>query len=124
MPSPLSQQSRSNMKVGSGWIKFVSILLIIGAALFLIYGLMNSMKALSKGAGLTPLMIVLFLGSFIGTMGYLLLLYSNSLSESAEQGDLRPMESGLRKLRTYMIILGILTILGACYQLYLISQNL
>jgi hypothetical protein len=117
MSSSLSPSTRSDMKSAAGWIKFVGVCFIILAALFLIIGLMNASVGGGGGVGML-ILLLLALGSALGAMGYLLILYSNNLSESAEQASLKPLDNGMSRLKSYFIIWGILTILGACVNLY------
>ncbi|MBN4073009.1 hypothetical protein JYT74_03100 [Crocinitomix catalasitica] len=121
MGSPLSQSIRADMKSTSGWIKFVGVCFVITAALFLIFMLL-ALATEGSGAGIL-ILLVLVVGGAIGAMGYLLILYSNGLSESAEQGTLRALEIGLTRLKSYFIILGILTILIACSDFYTLSKG-
>ena len=116
MSSPLSQSTRSDMRSAAGWAKFVGVVLVIMAALVLIFGLMGS-AASPKGSGIFVLLF-LVVGGVAGTMGYLLILYSNNLQEAAEQGKLKPLEMGFTKLKSYFIIAGIIAILSACVSLY------
>ena len=116
MSSPLSHSTRSDMKGAAGWIKFVGVCFIIIAAMMLILGLM----AVSAGGGDGGIyvLILIGIGAALGAMGYLLMLYSNNLMESAEQGKLQPLENGLTRLKSYFIIWGIIVIISACTTLY------
>jgi len=111
MESELSDSIKSDMRKGSGWIKFFSIVLIVIATFMLGLGLFIMSSGVPDGAMIAGALILL--AGVFGFLGAMLLKYAMSLTQSVETGNLLHLEEGFNKLKLYFIVMAILTILSA-----------
>lgn len=113
----MQQGTRDELRKTGGWIRFYAVLLFIGALFFLFYGFMLMRNSSMYYNTATIGAILLVLGFVFGLMGYFLIVYSSKLIETAQTANLKTLETGFEKYKTFFLIWGLFVILSAIFSL-------